>query len=52
VTTRLLTVAAIGAVIAGALLWMWTQDWRWMVTGLGAMVILVTGAGATHQGKS
>jgi hypothetical protein len=49
VTTRLLTVAAIAAAIAGVLAWLWSGDWRWMVTGLGAMVILATGAGAVKS---
>jgi hypothetical protein len=43
VTDRLLTAAAVAAVIAGLLAWMWTGDWRWAVTGGGAMVILAAG---------
>jgi hypothetical protein len=49
VTDRLLTMAAIGAVIAGLLAWMWTGDWRWAVTGAGAMVILAAGLGSRKK---
>jgi hypothetical protein len=42
-TDRLLTMTAIAALIAGLLAWLWTGDWRWAITGAGAMVILAAG---------
>jgi len=48
-TDRLLTTAAIGAVVLGLLAWMWTSDWRWAVTGTGAMVILAAGLGSQRK---
>jgi uncharacterized membrane protein len=43
VTDRLLTMAALAMLVAGLVAWMWTGDWRWAVTGAGAMVILAAG---------
>jgi hypothetical protein len=43
VIDRLLTMAAIAALLAGLLAWLWTGDWRWAITGAGAMVILAAG---------
>lgn len=48
--TRLLTFAAVLALVAGALAATWLLDWRWLVTGVGAFVVLGL-AGTSFEGR-
>lgn len=36
---------AIAAGIAGLVAWAWTEDWRWVITGLGAFIGLAIAGG-------
>lgn len=39
-TPHPLTLVGVVALIAGCLAWPWTGEWRWAVTGLGALLVL------------
>lgn len=43
-------VLGVAALVGGLLGWLWAGDWRWAVTGLGLMVVLLV-TGTTLQDR-
>jgi uncharacterized membrane protein YjjP (DUF1212 family) len=47
--THPLIAAAFAVFVAGGIAWLWTGQWRWMVTAVGVAVVIALASGVVSK---